>query len=252
MRNADFDQFTALLDGAYDLIGSGVNKTISAGAKSLFFSAMAAYSLDQVRSALSAHCLDRVRGRFTPKPADLIEQIEGAAADDGRPGSDEAWAVALTSRDEADTVVWTTETAEAFAICSAVLAMGDEVGARMAFKSAYDRIVNKARGDHQATKWVASLGFDADRRVAVLQNASRAGLLSAPTIELLLPPPMPEKFDDEAAREQIDRIKQMMATMGVERQRQGELHAQRDRDETAAAKAEANSLTANYKPRDAA
>src|SRR5690606_32724284 len=65
--------------------------------------------------------------KFPPTPA-AIRDLLGANADN-RPGVDEAWAIALTSRDEAETIVWTAETAEAFAACRPVLDMGDEVGA---------------------------------------------------------------------------------------------------------------------------
>lgn len=187
MHNRDFDEFAQLLDDVYDLIGVGANKIISGGAKSMFFAAMAPYPLETVRAALNAHCMDKVRGRFTPKPADLIEQIENLTGGDGRPGADEAWAIAITSRDEADTVVWTAETAEAFAICSPILNLGDEVGARMAFKDAYNRLVSDARIAGKPATWNASLGWDAKKRDAALERAHLAGLLSAPAVQTLLP-----------------------------------------------------------------
>lgn len=187
MRNEDFDEFAQLLDDAYDLIGVGANKVISGGAKSMFFAAMAPYPLEVVRAALSAHCLHRERGRFTPKPADLIEQIEGMTGGDGRPGADEAWAIAITSRDEAETVVWTAEAAEAFSICYPVLQLGDEVGARVAFKDAYNRLVNAARAARKPAKWNVSLGWDAKRREEAIKRAHVAGLLSAPAVKAMLP-----------------------------------------------------------------
>lgn len=245
MRNADFTEFCELLDAAYDLIGSGANKIISGSAKGLFFAALAEYPLDAVRKALSAHCRDKTRGRFTPKPADIIDQIEGAVSD-GRPSVEEAWAIALTSRDESDTVVWTNEIAEAFAICSPVLNLGDEVGARMAFKDAYSRIVAQAKAQRIAPKWTASLGWDMRKREASLTRASTAGLLPAPTVAALLPPPIDAAPFDENAKSQIGKIKEMLATMNAEKQREAELHAQREREATAAAKRRQTELIANY------
>lgn len=187
MHEEDFDEFAQLLDDVYDLIGVGANKVISGGAKGMFFAAMAKYPLETVRAALSAHCMDKVHGKFTPKPADLIEQIESLTGGDGRPGADEAWAIAITSRDESDTVVWAAETAEAFAICAPILNLGDEVGARMAFKDAYNRLVNTARLAGKPASWNVSLGWDAGKREAALERAHVAGLLSAPTVQTLLP-----------------------------------------------------------------
>jgi hypothetical protein len=217
MRADDFDDFAQLLDDAYDLIGSGSNKAISGGAKSLFFAAMASYSLAQFRAALSAHCLDRARGRFTPKPADIIEQIEASALNDGRPGAEEAWAIALTSRDEADTVVWTAECAAAFSVCGPVLGLGDEVGARMAFKDAYGRLVAAARADRRPAAWSVSAGWDTLRRNAALLRAVTAGLLPAPVAPLLAAPE--GQGADDRAREQLAEIKRRLVEGAEAKQR---------------------------------
>ena len=252
MRNEDYDEFAVLLDEAYDLIGSGQNKVISGGAKSLFFKALANYPLAAVRKALVAHCMDKEHGRFTPKPADIIGQIEGSSSSDGRPGAEEAWAIAITSRDESETVVWTQEAAEAFAICRPVMDMGDDVGARMAFKEAYNRLVSNARAAGVRAHWQASIGWDADKRTAVLLKAESAGLLAAPQVAALLPAPADSVPHDDQARGQIAKIKEMMAQMHFERDHETALHAERERNATAAAKAKMNELTANYKKQDAA
>lgn len=210
MQSSDYDDFAQLLDDAYDLIGVGANKVISGGAKSMFFAAMAPYSLTTVRAALAAHCVDKVRGRFTPKPADIIEQIEASALNDGRPGAEEAWAIALTSRDESDTVVWTAECAEAFSLAGPILALGDEVGARMAFKEAYHRIVAQARAERRPACWSASMGWDQAKRTAVLGRAASAGLLPAPMAQALLPAPPDAEPADDKARAQLAVIKKMI------------------------------------------
>src|SRR5690606_674981 len=155
----------------------------------MFFKAMGPYSLAQFEAALMAHVRDPKAGMFQPTPAHLIGHINGSEQGDGRPGADEAWAITLTSQDEAETVAWTQEMAEAFAICQPVLQNGDEVGARMAFKDAYNRLLAAARTANAPAKWSASLGWDQDKREAVLTKASSAGLLPAPTVAALLPPP---------------------------------------------------------------
>jgi hypothetical protein len=235
MRNEDFDEFARLLDDAYDLIGVGANKIISGGAKSMFFAAMAPYPLDVVRAALNAHCLHKERGRFTPKPADLIEQIEGMTGGDGRPGADEAWAIAITSRDEAETVVWTAEAAEAFSICSPVLQLGEKVGARVAFKDAYNRLVNAARIAGKPAAWNVSLGWDVGRREAAIEKATVAGLLPAPTAHALLPHHIGKdgKAITEMCPEGLTRLKAEMAKMkdawtAAAERRAAELEAQRE------------------------
>lgn len=250
MFERDFVQFCQLLDDVCELKPTW--KPWTARAKALFFKAMEPYPLEVVSQALTAHIRDPQRGVYQPAPADLVAQIDGMAGNDSRPGADEAWAIALTSCDEADTVVWTTEIAEAFAICQPVLKIGDEVGARVAFKDAYNRIINKARNDRVAVKWVASLGWDLNRREAALTKASGRGLLAAPEVAALLPPPRGPESDDAKAHEQIRKIKEMMAAMQAEREREFELHQQRERDATAEAKRRLNEMTENYRRRDEA
>ncbi len=248
MRPEEFDQFAEMLEDTFDVIGkSPAAKVISPGAKALFFSDMKRYPLELVRPALSAHRVDSERGKFTPTPSDLIFQIERHSKKDSRPVDDEAWAIALTSRDESATVVWTQETAEAFAACRPVLDTGDEIGARMAFKAAYKRLVEAARAERRPVAWSISEGWDKLSRNAVVKKAVIAGILPAPEyLQLESSAPKTDSPADVAARFNIQRIKTMLAAMNEEKARERELHAQRERDETAAAKKHQADLAANY------
>lgn len=171
---------------------------------------MAKYPMSTVRAALASRCLDRTRGRFTPKPADLIEQIEMVFENDGRPGPEEAWTIALTGVDEAGTVIWTHETAEAFAICRPVFESSGAISARKPFLEAYARLVTAARTACQPVKWDVSLGWDTSKQSAVLAKAGATGLLAAPTVAALLPAPISELVPNEHAREQIAKIREML------------------------------------------
>jgi hypothetical protein len=177
MREADTGAFFALLDDVAALLQRPNTAPMTPTAKGMFFRALAAYPLEAVRAALDAHVKDPQRGRFMPLPADVIAQLQGAAADDGRPGPEEGWAIALRSRDEADTVVWTEEIAQARGIALPLLEAGDEVGARMAFKEAYGRLVAEARNCGKAPAWSASLGFDPRLRRVALEAAVQANRL---------------------------------------------------------------------------
>lgn len=185
MHQHDFDPFCQMLDDVWGIKG----QPLTAGQKAIYFRALAGHSLEAVRGGLDAHVKDPERGRFLPMPADVIAQIAGAAAADGRPGPEEAWASALVGRDEAKTIVWTGEMAQAWGTAQPVLAAGDEVGARMAFKEAYQRLVAEARVAGRLPQWTPSIGFDVDERERVLADATAAGLLAAPDVAGLLPPP---------------------------------------------------------------
>ena len=161
------------------------------------------YPLRTVQAAMQAY--QDENGEFAPVPAGIAKRCKLM---DGRPGAEEAWAIALTSQDEMASVVWTTEIAEAFRICRPVLDSSGAISARKSFMEAYERIVAAARLVRQPAAWVASVGWDKTRHVEVLDSAVKAGLLPAPAVAGLLAGkknPTP----DEAARAQLARIKQM-------------------------------------------
>lgn len=246
MVENDFPVFAKMLDTVYSLHG----KSLNAEAKALFFRAMAQFPLPMVRAAMDGHVRDPNRGQYPPKPADLMAQIVGHVVDDGRPGADEAWAIALTSRDEAETVVWTQEIAAAFDVCRPVLDAGDEVGARMAFKDAYNRLVTEARREGQPVAWTASLGWDIERREVALRSAVTRNQLAAPAVAALLPPPVSaEGYDAEKASRQLAEIRKMLADMGTaseRRQRAREREAQARREHEHAKKQEIAKVVSLY------
>lgn len=176
MQNTDMAQFGTMLDAVCSLLSRGAYQP-SPTNTALYFRSLARYSLPEVRAAFDAHVADPQRGRFVPVPADILAQLEGIAAQDGRPGVEEAWALAMRSTDEGDTVVWTSEVAEAMGICQPILNAGDEVGARMAFKEAYTRIIDSARRARIEPQWTPSIGHDPERRSSAIAAAVSAGRL---------------------------------------------------------------------------
>lgn len=156
---------------------------LSATALRVMASDLEHYPEDSVMSALT-RCRKELTGRLS-----LASIIERLAQSDGRPSADEAWAIALDARDEALTVVWNDEICEAFSLARPVLVAGDKIGARMAFRDAYDRIARNGRESGRVPAWSASLGWDASQRTVALKKAEALGLLPAPTISALLPIP---------------------------------------------------------------
>lgn len=171
MRNTEFDAFAAELKSVFSMYG----KEPSLDQRGMFFKVLKAYPLEGVKLALQAHMADPQRGRFAPLPADVVAQIEGMVEQDGRPGVEEAWAMVLRGQDEAETIVWTGEMAEAWETARVVLP--DEVGARMAFKESYARLVDAARRQRMPASWSVSLGHDPQRRALAVTQAVTAGRL---------------------------------------------------------------------------
>jgi hypothetical protein len=205
MDDSQKPQFLQLLATTLAMYGKSMPEAAIAKA---WIAAVAPYPLDIVRAALQTYCDEN--GEFAPVPAGIAMRCKLM---DGRPGAEAAWATALNSRDESNTVVWTSECASAFALCQPVLAAGDEVGARMAFKEVYIRLVALARAQQRPAEWSASLGWSDrgshERRLNALGEAERRGLLLPAPIAGLLEGPQPTS--DTNAREQLQTIRKMLA-----------------------------------------
>lgn len=122
------------------------------------------------------NALARVRREATRLT--LREVLDKLSQAGGWLSSDEAWAVAIEAQDERATVVWTLEAAKAFQEAKPLLDMGDKIGARMAFKAAYERCVSQAMSDGKQPKSIPSFGHDSYAREAALSKAIQQGRIS--------------------------------------------------------------------------
>lgn len=206
------------LSGTAEIMG----KQLSPVALAMMASDLKEYPKNLISAAL-------VNVRKGNKPFTLgaiITEIE-TLKPDGRLGADEAWAI--YPHDEATSEVITNEIAEAMQVAYPILREGDKVGARMAFKEAYNRIINKNKSEGIAPQWFPSLGTDKDGREHVSKQAVQLGRLTQDHAIALLPAPMPVsivnavtevklllndvKLNDaerEKAHDRIAQIKQML------------------------------------------
>jgi len=202
----------------------------------------------------------REGGRLTV--ASIMKHLQAA---DGRPGKDEAWAIALSASDEFETVVLTAEIRQAMTFSNPVLAGNDKVGARMAFMSAYERMVTIARAEGRPAVWEVSLGFDAGRRVTAIESAVRAQLISpdrgakyladlriAPTTEdgqaiagLLTGEVRPQA--SAHVREKLGEVRSILAASKIRKERQHEKELQRKRVDTYLRKRQARAAVAQLR-----
>jgi hypothetical protein len=225
MDNRELPQFSKMLDQVCALLSRG-NYTPSTANTAMWFRALQRFDLEAVRAAFDAHVADPQRGRFVPVPADLIAQMQQRSEDDGRPRAEEAWAIALRAEDERLTLRWTRETAAAWAIARPVLRIGDEVGARMAFREAYARLVAEAREYGEPMHWEESIGLDLEQRHAAIGY-------EAPDV-LMLASNAPASVEGrERAHALLLRLRDRMTSTsneigadGVEKQRTAALKAQ--------------------------
>lgn len=97
---------------------------------------------------------------------------------DGRMESDEAWSRSLLAFDESATIVWTDEMSAAWGAAEDLYNNGDRVGARMAFKQCYERLVEENRLNRVPLNYWISYGTDVQRRIGAIDKARLEGLIS--------------------------------------------------------------------------
>ena len=173
--------FSDLLDAVLPIYRMEASKET----KRLWWEVLKRHGMADVSAAFGEHVSKNGKGIT---PADIGNLIT-AANPDGRPGADEAWAM-LPYQDEAASVVMTEEMSEAFGIAQEV---DDKNGARMAFRDAYNRIVERNKRAGIPPKWFASLGHDHNGREIVLKEAVRLGRIGEAYAAGLLPPPITER-----------------------------------------------------------
>lgn len=177
MTKSDYRIFCEIWMSA-NAISAG-NKTINESICCYAFELLEDYPLDAVVKAVKRH---GKTNKFAPTPADIISLLQGGNV---HISADEAWSIVLISMDEAETVVMTDEIMQARAIALDVYISGDVVGARMAFRSAYERIITHAG----PPSWKVSLGFDAEKRSTAVQKAVTMGRLPNDMAAKYLPQP---------------------------------------------------------------
>jgi hypothetical protein len=148
---------------------------LSEAAATMIVSELESYERSQVMGALRK-CRRELKGRLTL--AAIIERL-----DDGRPGAEEAWS--MIPKNEDTSVVWSDEMALAFGIAGSLIADGDMIAARMAFKESYTRMVADARDARKPVNWTPSLGHDPRGRAGALLLAVEKGRLTMSQAEHL-------------------------------------------------------------------
>ena len=191
MQPTDKIAFTALLEKVWrfnrlEVTGQDVADWIGI---------LAAVPFQAVEAAFNRHLTDPKHGSYLPKPADIFRQLNQASADDGRPGADDAWGIMLRLvNDERETGVLTDEMRIGWTACQPILDLGDEVGARLAFRESYAREVEKARKMAVAPRWTPTLGTDPTLRQTRLREAAEAGRIGMDAVRTLLPGPTPHQI----------------------------------------------------------
>jgi hypothetical protein len=106
-----------------------------------------------------------------PVPANIVKLCSASSGVEGWLGAEEAWA--LVPKSEHESAVMNQVINEAYGICQGLIACRDLIAARMAFKSAYERLADVAKMRNEQPKWFFSRGTDPYGVAAVLVDAVR-------------------------------------------------------------------------------
>ena len=177
MNQADITHFTEALSDMLTVLSHGKHAP-DAGAVRVWFRTLQPYTLHQVLAGFDAHMRNPSTGRTLPIPSDIVAQIVGAEERDGRPDGDEAWAIVAPASDEAVTVVWSSEMAEAWGQVLPLVVDGDMVAARKSFLSIYARLVAESRAQGRALQWSACLGHDKAGQADAIRIAAQKGRIA--------------------------------------------------------------------------
>lgn len=169
-------QAIALLRAEYDDM-----KPIEGPRLEMWWEALKHFPDGAVRASATRHI---TTSHFKPQLADIVKGC-AAQLDGSWLGPDEAWA--LMPKSESDSAMLTDEIAQAMAAATPLLEMGDKVAARMAFKDAYGRLVEKAKIEGRMPRFFPSFGSDPASRVSMLANAVRAGQIALDRATEVLP-----------------------------------------------------------------
>ena len=178
MNQHEYKTFIDAWANVHEVMPGG--KQISTGAMRIVVESLKKYPLEALLDALERHLKT---SRYAPAPKDIIDLLE---AKNAHISADEAWAIVIESLDENATVVLTQEMAEARGIALPIIEAGDMIGARMAFKEAYARIILSA----DKPQWFVSEGWDSARRIDAVKKAVQLGRLPAASAKAYLPVPV--------------------------------------------------------------
>lgn len=224
MDNRDAEKLTDLLTDAYMVKGRSANG-VTVDMVRAWIRTLPDVPIEHVERALHYHARDAEKPH-PPTPAEVLQIIREHTGGVW-PAADEAWAVAVRAMDEDATVVWFEEMAEAWGAAQAVMLNGDEVGARMAFRDTYRRLVRQAQEQGRKPKAWASLGQDKGQRETAIQEAVSKGLLTAERAQAYLTGPTASAADvaglltgnvvqhpasAEAMKERLRALKAMVTT----------------------------------------
>jgi hypothetical protein len=168
MRKDEFNRFSVFWNSIHEMASFG--KPLSKDAMAMVFMMLEEYEINDIQVAVKKHCQQNPQA---PTPACIIKILSPCL----HISADEAWPIAVASWDQDVAVVITSEIMTAADIAFDAGNGKDDNAARMAFRSAYERITKIA----PPPKWYVSQGNDKSKTEDVVTRAVQKGYLPAGT-----------------------------------------------------------------------
>lgn len=171
---------------------------LSQGARKAMVAELERYDPGAVVHALE-RCRRELRGRLSL--SDILDRLPGQW-----PGVEEAWARVPKTEDESGMLF--EEMARAWSVARPLYDQGDAIGARMAFKEAYEREVAQAKGEGRMPNWFFSPGFDKEGRASAIHKAQSEGLIGSERANALLEQHAPHAEPDAGMKQIAHQVAQ--------------------------------------------
>ena len=169
MKSTDKTIFVEIMTG----LGSAYRQDVTKAVLGVFWNATQDLTIEQFNLAVNKHVR---KSKFFPTIAEIYEIAEQSSGNQHL-CADEAWGVALQLANELIAVVVTNEIFTAWVEAKPVFDVGDEVGARMAFKATYNRIMGATQSP---PVWRLTEGQDKAMTIAVVEKAAQMGRYLSP------------------------------------------------------------------------
>lgn len=170
MLSSDKKRFLEIINSSAIIF----SKKIDEGFIKIYWEQLEEFEINEVEKAfklVARYC------KFFPTIAEIIEHIPNANAHE-HVGADEAWVIAKQAMNANNSVCATDEILQAMDIAQQVYNYRDENPARMAFREAYNRIVQNSTAK---PRWFMSIGEDKSQAESVALKAVQLGRLPAGT-----------------------------------------------------------------------
>jgi len=174
MKN-EISQAIALLTAEYDM------PAFDGSRLAMWFYKLSSYPKGSVMKS-AQHFI--ATSKFKPQLSEIIHGCEIQCPGTWL-GADEAWAKMPQS--ESESALMTNEISQAMSYATPLLEQGESNAARMAFRDAYDRLIERAKLEGRKPVYFLSSGSDRGGRESVLCDAVKDGLISIDHAVKILP-----------------------------------------------------------------